>query len=596
LAATKQPSADAAYGLDSRVLALSSLASVLGWIVAAAFGGSEVAKVVCLTIAPWITAFVASSNLSGAVRVRRVALVLLFAGVVKKVRGARRSAPRLPETELAGRGDAAGAPAQPNLGPTSNAVSPTTAHFTHAWLRHVTLTAAISMAPAAAAVVTTHEVSSHNSASAAGPTIHVPPGVLARAGSHTTTHVTYHVTAADHAAKPLLPECRPPSGAPFALGNTSVTCSATDASGRRAEAHFTVTVLRGGHPQPPTNKRPTIAVPRDFTRHATTRNGTHVMYLAKARDARHRALTPDCQPASGSFFVIGPTTVACSATDAAGQTSHSQFTVTVIKTHKPSRSRPRITITVPGPMTVPATSTYGAKVKYNVSATDDHGQPLKVNCQPASDTAFKIRTTTVSCSARDREDNQRTKTFTVTVVRTGKADHSSPTTTTPGQSDTTPAPPPINTTPTPPPNAPSGPSAPTEPPSPVDLTGNWELSFKRKNFGNPEPQPYSITLTESHDWHCTNHSPCYAGIWYNPGRPGYEGELFVWASGNDLGGTTPDSQNGTQEYTGTLVKNDPLTYHGSWTETGTHDPPTWTATFDLTRCSKETPSGIPPGC
>lgn len=282
MATTRQPSAQAGYPLDARVLALSSLAAFLGWIVASAVGGGEVAKVACLTIAPWITAFVASPNLGRGVRVRRVALVLLFSGIAKlyrRVRGARHSAARCPGPEAAGQGDVAGVPAQSSLSAT-NPGSPASAHIAYGWLRHVTLTAAISVAPAAA-VLTTHEVTRRDTASAAGPTIRVPNGgVVAHAGSHIAIPVTYQVTAADNAGNPLRPQCRPRSGMRFALGETPVTCSATDAGGKRAEAHFAVTVLRGGHPQRPNHKTPSQQPPgttpvRQPTHKTPTQQPTH---------------------------------------------------------------------------------------------------------------------------------------------------------------------------------------------------------------------------------------------------------------------------------------------------------------------------------
>jgi HYR domain len=264
MATSRQPNTQAAYPLDARVLALSSLAAFLGWIVASAVGGNEVARVACLTIAPWITAFVASPNLSRVVRVRRVILVLLFSEIAKlyrRGRGTRHSATRRPGTEAAGHGDAGGVCVQSSLSTTNNLASPASAHMAYGWLRHVTLTAAISVAPAAA-VLTAHEVTGRNAASAAGPTIRVPDGgVVAHAGSHNAIPVTYQVTAADNAGNQLLAECHPRSGMRFALGKTPVNCSATDADGKRAEAHFAVIVVRGGHLQQPDHETPSQQSP-----------------------------------------------------------------------------------------------------------------------------------------------------------------------------------------------------------------------------------------------------------------------------------------------------------------------------------------------
>jgi hypothetical protein len=54
--------------------------------------------------------------------------------------------------------------------------------------------------------------------------------------------VSYTATAADAVDPATLITCAPASGTTFAIGTTNVTCMATDASGNRASASFTVTV------------------------------------------------------------------------------------------------------------------------------------------------------------------------------------------------------------------------------------------------------------------------------------------------------------------------------------------------------------------
>jgi hypothetical protein len=56
--------------------------------------------------------------------------------------------------------------------------------------------------------------------------------------------VRYVVTAADAVDGVLPVSCKPRSGSFFAVGRTTVTCSATDSSGNTARRRFTVTVLR----------------------------------------------------------------------------------------------------------------------------------------------------------------------------------------------------------------------------------------------------------------------------------------------------------------------------------------------------------------
>lgn len=56
--------------------------------------------------------------------------------------------------------------------------------------------------------------------------------------------VKYRVTAQDPGSGSVPVTCRPRSGSRFRLGRTAVTCTATDAVGNTAKAHFRITVKR----------------------------------------------------------------------------------------------------------------------------------------------------------------------------------------------------------------------------------------------------------------------------------------------------------------------------------------------------------------
>ena len=62
-----------------------------------------------------------------------------------------------------------------------------------------------------------------------------------------------------------------------------------------------------------------------------------------ATDDSGDAPTVVCLPASGSTFVLGNTTVNCTATDAAGNVGRTSFTVTVVDTTDPTIDNPRVT-------------------------------------------------------------------------------------------------------------------------------------------------------------------------------------------------------------------------------------------------------------
>ena len=115
--------------------------------------------------------------------------------------------------------------------------------------------------------------------------------------------------------------CAPASGTTFAIGATTVTCSASDTGGRSAPTTFTVTV------QDTTD--PVVNVPANVTREATGPTGATANYTASASDVVDGVTAATCAPASGSTFAIGTNTVTCFRIDAAGNTGTASFTVTV---------------------------------------------------------------------------------------------------------------------------------------------------------------------------------------------------------------------------------------------------------------------------
>jgi len=107
----------------------------------------------------------------------------------------------------------------------------------------------------------------------------------------------------------------------FPIGTTVVTWTAKDASGNTATAKQNVTVVDG---QPPV-----ISTPGNMVVTAASEAGAVVTFSVTATDNVDGAVTPTVSPASGSLFPLGPTTVNCSATDAAGNTATASFTITV---------------------------------------------------------------------------------------------------------------------------------------------------------------------------------------------------------------------------------------------------------------------------
>ena len=146
--------------------------------------------------------------------------------------------------------------------------------------------------------------------------------------------VTYtNPTASDLVDPSPSVTCLPASGSTFPLGDTTVSCTATDSSGNTsAPETFKVTVQD-------TTKPYFVGTPSDVTAEATSSSGATVNYAKPtAADLVDPSPTVSCAPASGSTFPFGDTTVTCNATDASGNTASSAatFTVTVRDTTPPA--------------------------------------------------------------------------------------------------------------------------------------------------------------------------------------------------------------------------------------------------------------------
>ncbi|HMG33209.1 MAG TPA: choice-of-anchor Q domain-containing protein [Blastocatellia bacterium] len=126
--------------------------------------------------------------------------------------------------------------------------------------------------------------------------------------------------------------------------------------------------------------------------------------------------TVTCNPASGSFFPVGATTVTC--TSPVGPTC--SFKVTVNDTQSP-------VITCPASLNAktPSSSSMCTVVNFSVTA-QDNCPGVTVACAPPSGTCFVVGTTTVSCTATDASANTASCSFTVSVFNVALQDDSNP--------------------------------------------------------------------------------------------------------------------------------------------------------------------------
>jgi hypothetical protein len=153
------------------------------------------------------------------------------------------------------------------------------------------------------------------------PTLDLPADMTVEATGAAGAAVTYEVTATDDVDGSLTPACSPPPGATFALGTTVVECTATDAAGNSTAGGFTIQVVDTTPPR--------LTVPPDGTVDAIGPGGATHAFTARAVDEVDSSPEIACDPASGSRFPIGTTTVRCSATDDAGNSVVATFAVSV---------------------------------------------------------------------------------------------------------------------------------------------------------------------------------------------------------------------------------------------------------------------------
>jgi len=155
------------------------------------------------------------------------------------------------------------------------------------------------------------------------PSLVLPADQTAEATGPAGASVSFATSASDIVDGPVSVGCDHASGDTFAVGTTTVTCSATDAAGNPASGFFLVTVNDTANPS-------LTGMPSDMTLTTGNPAGATLTYTAPgATDVADPAPTVGCGPASGSAVPVGTTKVTCTATDAAGNHTSASFTATV---------------------------------------------------------------------------------------------------------------------------------------------------------------------------------------------------------------------------------------------------------------------------
>jgi len=200
--------------------------------------------------------------------------------------------------------------------------------------------------------------------------------------------------------------------ASLALGTTTVTATARDATGNSSSCDFAVTVVDTTPPG-------FLVQPQDIERHcegAETVVAFDVLaedlsgsVTIECRDETNRAIDP-----SGTPFAVGEHIVTCTATDGSGNGASWAFRVTIVDDEAP-------VIVVPADIVVgtdPGVSY--AFVAFAVTATDECDPAATISCAAPwgpveSGDAFPLGSTTVTCTARDHAGNEASVSFSITV-------------------------------------------------------------------------------------------------------------------------------------------------------------------------------------
>lgn len=252
------------------------------------------------------------------------------------------------------------------------------------------------------------------------PTITAPPDVSVSTGAGATVCGTVVSEAAlgsaianDNCPGVTVMRTGVPVGNLFPVGNTTITYTATDASGNTATDTQVVTVTD--------DTVPVVTAPGAVTLF-TGAGATSCSVTVQDLDATlgTGSATDNCPGVgavtrigvpSGNVFPVGPTPITYSATDAHGNVGTATQVVTVVDNTQP-------VISCPSNIVLEPTCPSGAIATYSTpTATDNCGvQAVDRTAGPASGSIFSIGITTVTHTATDIHGNTASCSFTVTVL------------------------------------------------------------------------------------------------------------------------------------------------------------------------------------
>jgi hypothetical protein len=196
--------------------------------------------------------------------------------------------------------------------------------------------------------------------------------------------------------------------APYPVGVTTVTWTATDSAGNTASCTQTVTIRDTMMPEITCPPNITVSALAGSCVSGPVEYGNAIVSDNCSTGSEN--LTVTFVPPSGSTFPVGVSIVTATVTDAGGNQASCTFTVTVQDVTPPQ-------ITCPANIVVnnDAGQCSSSEVSFVVTATDTCPGAVTVVATPPSGSVFPVGVTTVVATATDAAGNTATCTFTVTV-------------------------------------------------------------------------------------------------------------------------------------------------------------------------------------
>jgi len=226
----------------------------------------------------------------------------------------------------------------------------------------------------------------------------LPLGTMTVSATGSKTKVSYAVTATDDDdPHPVISYDHEP-GSEFPLGTTSVTATATDSSGNSSTYTFFVTVQDTTAPEIVCTSEMTIPAISKLTK---------AIFSATAKDNVDSNPKITYNPAQGSEFPLGATSVSVTATDSSGNSSVCSFLVRIKDTTPPQ-------ILCPADMTIPPTGRL-TRVNFSATANDNVDSNPQITYNPAPGSEFPLGTTSVTATATDSSGNSSFCSFKVTI-------------------------------------------------------------------------------------------------------------------------------------------------------------------------------------